>query len=177
MNWRRYRVPGLLAVCLGVGLAVAGASPAPTAIGYLFGLAVVGCGLAFLFGSFSLLGYRPDAGDRWHPSAPEPGYRVPTPGDELAALEPAERRERLRRVAVASLVEARGCSRADARRRLAAGTWTDDSIAASYLGDDDVQSPLGARLRAALAGRSAEDRAIERTVAALDDLRTGSTHP
>lgn len=176
MNWRRFRVPGLLAVCLGLGLAVADVSPAPTAIGYLTVLVVVGCGMGAVVGTLSLLGYRPDAADRWHPTAPEPGYRVPIPGDEIAALEEAERRQRLRRLAVASLVEARGCSREEARTQLAAGTWTDDPLAAGYLGDDDVAFSLGARLRAALAGRSVEERAIDRTVAALRDLRTSSSH-
>lgn len=43
------------------------------------------------------------------------------------------RRERLRQSAIRATMHAEGCSRSDAGRRIDEGTWTNDSVAASFL--------------------------------------------
>lgn len=176
MNWRRLRIPGLVAVGLGFALAVTDVSLASGAGEYLYALVVALSAVGVLAGALSLLARHTSEGDRWRPTPTERGYRVPTPGDELASLRESERKDRLRRRVTASLVE-RGCSPAEAERRLEEGSWTDDAIAAAYLGRGAVRAPFSTRVRAALDGRSIQDRAVERTVAALRDLRAGSAEP
>ncbi|MFC5971034.1 hypothetical protein ACFPYI_06775 [Halomarina salina] len=62
-------------------------------------------------------------------------------------------RERLSAAVVYVLVGTEGCSEAEARRRLARGTWTDDPIAASFLADEgEVVLPLRTRLEEWLKG-------------------------
>lgn len=51
-----------------------------------------------------------------------------------------------------------------------AGTWTDDPVAAAFVGDDDY--PLGERLRAWLDPEAALDRRVDRAVGAVRDRLT-----
>lgn len=107
-------------------------------------------------------------------------YRVPVPGDdadrELAL--PGEWRgrrgsstvrERVRETAVRTLVLRNNCTEAEAEARIEAGTWTDDPVAARYLGAD-ASVPLRTRLRLAVRGDAATVRA-GRAVAAVGRLR------
>ncbi len=83
------------------------------------------------------------AGKTVRPPERVPG--TPAPGDDLAVLDrrswlplpPARRRRvrsRLRRAAIRTLVRTADCSGANAESRIEAGTWTDDPVAAEFLG-------------------------------------------
>lgn len=62
-------------------------------------------------------------------------------------------RERLQETAIRTVSRAERCSRTVARRRVVAGTWTDDPVAAAYLADDperarrSATADVGAYLR------------------------------
>ncbi|MFC7097715.1 DUF7269 family protein [Halobaculum marinum] len=115
---------------------------------------------------------------------PEDRYEVPTPGDETDALVSTrgfsrasikrrrEFRTRLRRVAVETL-RARGDYAGDAvEAAVDEGTWTDDPVAAWFVGAD-VSLPPAARLRRLL-GSDVEFRfGVARTVDALAAARVG----
>lgn len=119
------------------------------------------------------------------------GHRVP--GEEfdeaLAAVsaagrrDPGERRravrERLEAAAVAVLVEVEDCSPATARRRLAAGDWTDDPQAAAFFREGETPAlSTAAHLRLLAGGELPFRRRARRVVAALaalDDVNGGST--
>ena len=107
------------------------------------------------------------------PSAGEPfdetiaGWRFATrifggtTGDEV--------RERLRAAAVAAVAADEGCSRPDARRRVEAGTWTDDDVAAAFLAGE--YTPLGTWLVALRRRETGPEYRARRTVAAIVDRR------
>lgn len=79
--------------------------------------------------------------------------------------------EGLTAVAVAALVRYEGIAEAEARERVAAGTWTDDARAAAFLGDVDPPSrSLRTRLRNRLARESSHRRALRRTVDAIESV-------
>jgi len=84
-------------------------------------------------------------------------------------------RERLRTAAVAALTRYEGLSEAEARERLAEGTWTDDPVAAAYFARDGAVSPrLRDRARALVASpyRLRASRAVEQ-LAAVTGRREG----
>lgn len=95
--------------------------------------------------------------------AVEAAEPTPTESDDLAAV-----RTRLRSLAVEILCRGRGYDRDEAQRALAAGTWTEDPVAAAFLADASTSQPLRRRVRRWVLP-SAERRArIERTVAELE---------
>lgn len=107
-------------------------------------------------------------------------YRVPVPGDDAdreLALPGGWRgrrgsstvRERVREAAVRTLVLRDNCTEAEAEARIEEGTWTDDPVAARYLGAD-ASVPLRTRLRLAVRGDVSTVRA-RRAVAAVGRLR------
>lgn len=107
-------------------------------------------------------------------------YRVPVPGDdvdrELARPDgwrgnrgSAAVRERIREAAVRTLVLRDNCTEAEAEARLEEGSWTDDPVAARYLGAD-ASVPLRTRLRLVVRGGVSTTRA-NRAVAAVGRLR------
>lgn len=77
-------------------------------------------------------------------------------------------REELRDTAVEAL-ETAGEEREDAHRRIEQGAWTDDDLAAGFLGND-APVPLLARLRGWLDGASEGRRRLVRSVDAVADL-------
>ena len=98
------------------------------------------------------------------------GARVP--GDRIdgrldgVASDAAERErlhDRIETAAIDVLVRRTGCSRAEARERLAAGEWTDDELARSLF-DESATPGVGGRVRALVTGRTRFERATERAV-------------
>lgn len=74
---------------------------------------------------------------------------------------------RLEAAAIRATMRADGCSRADAERRVADGSWTDDAVAARYLRDSshsDASTSLGRHDR----------RRVRRTVDAIARRSDGS---
>lgn len=94
-----------------------------------------------------------------------PGDRIDERLDGVASDERERERlrERVETAAVDVLVRRTGCSRAEARERLADGEWTDDELTRSLF--DEAATPgVGGRLRALVTGRTRFERATERTV-------------
>jgi hypothetical protein len=95
------------------------------------------------------------------PPDPEFGIETDAPGDDFDALIARlstrrgwiggdfDRVENRLRTAAITVVAARfGLSKAEARERIEAGSWTDDPVAAAFLGGPTVpQPPLEVRLR------------------------------
>jgi hypothetical protein len=78
---------------------------------------------------------------------------------------------RLTEATVYVLVEREGLTEAEARSRVARGTWTDDPLAAAFLADEgEVALPLSTRLREWLRG----DRFPRHARAVVDELRDRS---
>jgi hypothetical protein len=109
---------------------------------------------------------------------PESRYRVAAPGDDVdeSMAAPGEWgrggspvRPRIRDAVVRTLTLRENCSVEAAEERIEAGTWTDDPIAARYLGAD-VPVSLSTRLRFLVRDRSRSARAA-RTIAAVERLR------
>lgn len=112
---------------------------------------------------------------------PERRYEAPVPGDDLAETlrfarqysragdRPRDRiRERIADAAVAAVVETEGCSADEARERVRSGEWTDDPVAAWFLGEEVGLPPaVRARLFAA-APFSQFEAAFDRTVRAVE---------
>lgn len=66
----------------------------------------------------------------------------------------------------------------EATRRVERGTWTDDPVAAWFLGDENVPYPSSAlptrlRLRGAVDPDAVEEYAVRRTIVAIERLRGG----
>lgn len=114
---------------------------------------------------------------------PERRYEAPAPGDDLAETlalarrrsragdRPRDRvRDRVADAAVAAVVDVEGCSTEAAQDRVRHGEWTDDPVAAWFLGTD-VPLPRSERARLlATSPFSQFDAAFERTVRAIDRL-------
>jgi hypothetical protein len=110
---------------------------------------------------------------------PESRYRVAAPGDDVDEDMTAPGgwgrggspvRPRIRDAVVQTLVLRENCSVEAADDRIEAGTWTDDPIAARYLGAD-VPVSLSTRIRFLVRSRGPAARAA-RTIAAVERLRT-----
>ncbi|WP_135364262.1 DUF7269 family protein [Halosimplex halophilum] len=171
---RRLRALGFVAVAVGLVVLVAapsldfGDDSLASAAAALLGV------VAVTLGAGQLLERRLAEPERWRPPTTERGRRVPTPDDGFADLSGRERTERLRRLAVRSLVDATGCTPADAADRLDGGTWTDDSVARQYFTPGAVDLRGRTRLRLALRREPVEAFVLERTVRAIRALREGS---
>lgn len=111
---------------------------------------------------------RPGGGtDRREPTVPGADLdRAVRDGDEGAV------RERLREAAIATLVS-QGIRDGDAEDRVTQGSWTDDAVAASFLGSAAVRPPWRYRLLATVRPGSSLERRVRRTVAALERRREG----
>ncbi|WP_254546200.1 DUF7269 family protein [Halomarina pelagica] len=82
--------------------------------------------------------------------------------------------DRLYATAVEVLTRYDGCTPEEARTRLAAGSWTDDPLAAAFFADEGrVGRPLRERLRAVVSSDPAFRRQARRAVAALDSRAAG----
>lgn len=81
--------------------------------------------------------------------------------------------ERLRTVAADTYAMETGVDAETARHAVQTGTWTDDRVAAWFLAapDADVQLPLASWLRVRFRPTPAFDSLVDRTAAAIDDLR------
>ncbi|NHX34966.1 MULTISPECIES: DUF7269 family protein [Halolamina] len=114
---------------------------------------------------------------------PERRYEAPTPGDDLTETlrfarrssrrgdRPREQlRERIAEVAVAGVADAADCSEAEARERLRTGEWTDDPVAAWFLGEAVRLHPAERARLLATAPFSQYEAAFDRTVRVVDDL-------
>lgn len=110
---------------------------------------------------------------------PELRYRVPTPGDDVdrrlggaggwRRAGASNLRTRLREAAVESLVLHDNCSPEAAEEHVEAGTWTDDPVAARYLGAD-VPLSWVTRLSLVVRGQSSTPARVSRTVAAVEAI-------
>jgi hypothetical protein len=80
--------------------------------------------------------------------------------------------DRLREAAVRTVARTDGCSRAEARARVAEGAWTDDPVAAGFL--REPPSPW-TEIPGLARGESRFQRGARRTVAALRRRREGAS--
>lgn len=186
---------GVTAVLLALSLvALEGVLPAPvrTTLSNLaetVGKSVVAWSLAVLGTGYAL--WRVARGRRRPPVAPELAESTPEPsalafprtGNRFEAIvesharatsDPTADGDRIRE-ALADVVvdvETRGGDRSpDAvRDAIERGTWTDDRIAAAFLGGDPAPGfPLGARFRGWIRPSRAFERRVERTVTAIHE--------
>lgn len=116
---------------------------------------------------------------------PEQRYHVPTPGDEYpenlgedVQWDQMLRRhshlaEYLREAVVETLVLRGTYDREEAETAVARGTWTDDPVAAGFLGED-VPIPVSERLRELASRRPTYLRRADRTIDALAEAYDGN---
>lgn len=191
MNVRLSSALGALAVLLGLAMvyvrSLAGAISPQWALLILVGV------LAVIQGLRLVQSRRRTELQETETDDPERRYEAPTPGDDVQeSLALARRwsragrttrsklRDRLHEAAVTGVMDEFGCSREEAARRVRAGDWTDDPVAAAFLGDAvtlsarqrgrllvDARSPFGqystsfARTVRAVASLSAVDPRAE----------------
>ena len=181
MRLRLSAAVGAVAVLVGLAISfqqgLAGAIPASWAFVLL--VAVV-AGVQTLSTVFSRRGtpiQGADTGD------PERRYEAPTPGDDLAETlafarrrsragdRPRDRlRERVADIAAAAVADAAGCSTDEAAERVRTGEWTDDPVAAWFLGEE-VGLPPATRARLlAAAPFSQFEASFDRTVREVERL-------
>lgn len=184
---------GLGAVALGLAMALVPGFGGSLGVGGILVL-VVGYA-ALLFAAVVLVGRL--RSDRNPTTVPDPGVvpAPPAPGDDVderfAAAEreglgAARTRHRLRRrleeLAVAAVAWRRGWDDATARERVAAGTWTDDPVAATYFRDGSIDlraagvAPVE-RLRLGLSSERKRAYAARRTAGAIADLVEEAPEP
>jgi hypothetical protein len=153
---------------------------------YLLAAGLGGCALLFAaatFASSAEAGYQATMPEVERPTpVPTPGERfdqrlagwhglvpVVTPTARAATI------RRLRRTAVRTIVTAEGCRPADAERRVAEGSWTDDPVAAGLLERDAGPPPIAIRLVALRRRETWLAYAADRTVDAIVARRNGVT--
>jgi hypothetical protein len=123
--------------------------------------------------------------DRREPELPVPERRqsASVPGDGFdASLVRASRhgpvggvhdrdelRDRLRATTIDVLTRYDGDTKEEAATRLAAGTWTEDRVAAAFFADEPAERSLTDRVRVAVTSDSAFRRRAAHVVAALDE--------
>ncbi|WP_136718409.1 DUF7269 family protein [Halorientalis salina] len=105
--------------------------------------------------------------------ASTPGDPLESQLDSLRAWIPmlgtdsrTEARTRLRRATVLAVAADRGCSNSAATQAVDEGTWTDDSVAARFLGTDGHRSP-GVVVAAATRGQTPLHYRVRRTIHVL----------
>jgi hypothetical protein len=165
----RLRAAGVAAVLVGllVGLLDVPLVPVPYVL--VLGVAVV----TVVLGVVAVGERRTSGGEHASPPSVETGHRVPAPGDALEERRAERSRAFRRRLAdrVRATLVAEGHSPEEAAERLRSGAWTDDPVAAAYLGAEGVEPPLTTRLRWLFDGEGARAERAERAVAALARLR------
>lgn len=78
-------------------------------------------------------------------------------------------RSRLRSAAIETIAAVERCPRATARERVLAGDWTDDPVAAAFLGDVEAQDfPLRWRVYAWLHEEKAFEASVDRSLSAIE---------
>jgi hypothetical protein len=109
---------------------------------------------------------------------PERRFRVPVPGDDaderIRTLSARRQRraagrtvrDRLREAAIRSLVVHAGYERQTAREAVESGAWTDDPVAASFLGVEG-RYPVGLRIRALFGRADLSEVGARRSVEAI----------
>lgn len=197
MNWRRLLVAGIgvVAFVLAVAMVVVpGAESvlpvdaAVEALGYDY-LLVALLGVVALVVTLLVLALRAiDGQDQATPPDPEGIETVPRFGadvDEVieAGLGLRTRflgdggeavRDRFRETAVRTVARVENCTHADARRRVAEGTWTDDPAAASFLADGGGSVTWRTRVLSAFGGESPFQRGARRSAEAIVALAEDS---
>jgi len=130
--------------------------------------------LALIEGVRSVQKRRHTAVDSGEPPTPEVALDTPMPGEEFdralanRRLGATRTRRRLSEAAADTIALREDVSPDEAERRVADGVWTDDPVAASYLGGSHVpRPPWRIRLRLTLGGRDSRPYFVERTVAAI----------
>lgn len=122
-------------------------------------------------------GQTPGGATAFSPAADEgddTGVRAGWAHDRAGETEADRLESRLRTVAAEAIETYESCEPARARDRVAAGDWTDDRIAASYLGGGSApDAPLTWRLRRWFFPGRTSERAIERTIAAVERIQGG----
>lgn len=115
--------------------------------------------------------------DQAETPTPEEPLRTPMPGEDFdRSLHPGQMgasrvRRRLFEAATDTVSLRRDLDPDEAERRVEEGSWTDDPVAASYLGGPDVPPPpWRTRLRLLLDDRARRRFFAERTVAAIAAL-------
>jgi hypothetical protein len=195
MNRRRtlLGLAGATALLVAVGgvASLLSVQPAVDALGndYLFLAVIAGVGLlvafpAFVSGRASNVEQAtvptpetpatvPPAGRTFDETVGSWRFRLPVYGREQRRAV----RDRLRAAAVGAVMRERNCSRDVARRRVAAGEWTDDPGVAAYLGggadvDDPPRAGIDDRLGALLSGGTWHERQARRAADRLADRGT-----
>lgn len=149
---------------------------------YLLAASLGGIALAFAASAFVSGGRTVRQATMPETERPTP---VPTPGDGfddqlsgwrswLPLVGPAPRDvayRRLRRAAIEAVVTGRGCSRADAERRVDEGTWTADAVAADFLARGAGRPSLSVRLAALWHGETSTQYCARRTVDVVSRYR------
>lgn len=120
------------------------------------------------------------------PEPTDPGEPVDSALREIAARENAaftrtarvEVCERVRETAVRAYAHAGSASRADAEAAVAVGAWTDDRVAAAFLGDERAPHyPIRERLRGWLRPERAFQRRASRAATAAHELAVEGALP
>lgn len=140
-------------------------------------VAVLGA-LALLLGLGVLFTRVRSGMDQARPPPPERVYPVARHGESIDVYltdggEPEHHesvRNRLRSIAVTTVMRAENCSKAEATERVETGEWTDEERAATFLSASPDQPGLGARLKAAVTGTVPHRAAARATAEALADL-------
>lgn len=189
---RSVGVLGIAALALAVGTVLVPGLAARLDVGAVVGndyLFVAPLGLAGALAVLGAITSRAIRGvDQASPPDPEGVPTADAPGAEfdrlvggglLAAPAALRRREalhaRLREAALRTVMRVEQCSRADARRRIDAGSWTDDPVAATFLSE----GPDGGLLTATEAVETLLDaelpvqRRARRTAVAIDSADRG----
>lgn len=175
MNWRWVQILGVGAILVGFIFVITDISLLSNIGEYSYLVVVLLAVITVVVGWLDLANRRIIDRDSWQPVDTESGYRVPVPGDELATLRESALKERLRHRVIISLLDEWNCSKAEAEAHVEDGTWTDDKLAAVYLGPERFRMPLRTWLVGKLRGSPIEERAVRHTVIALQELRTSST--
>lgn len=104
----------------------------------------------------------PAAGDAFDDALRNRWLFVPVVGRNARRLV----RNRLRTAAVETLMRVENCSRDEAAQRVAAGTWTDDSVVTAFL-REDARPSLSEHVAALLSGTTWTRQCAHRTAAAI----------
>lgn len=153
---------------------------------YLLAAALGGCAILFAAVTFAVSARTGNRATLPEVERPTP---VPSPGEAFTrqlsgwhglfpVVTPTAREatiRRLRRTAVRTVVAAEGCRPAEAERRVADGSWTDDPVAADLLKRDAGPPSLPVRVIALRRGEtwlaSAAGRTVEAIVSRREEMR------
>lgn len=172
MTIDRSQLLGLCAIGSGFVLILMDISELSPFSEYSYLVLIIVAVLAIFGGTIALGGYWMPDGDWWQPTPTEGAYRVQKPGETYTELATSPLQSRFRKRVIASLMSERNYSQSVAKDHAASGTWTDDQIAASYVGDGPLHIPLTAKISGMVRRESSEDQAIRHTVAALRTVRS-----